>query len=168
MPPLFRNDYSKNIPIELTMFTRSTLENFNSFILALDKVLSENINKKFFEGQIETEWEKEREDGKTIIASKGSISLLDEWLRKNIRWENEADALESIVGPIKEVRKLRQIPAHKLKDNKYNVDYDKQRKDVLERVYFSLMHLRRTMCSHPDAEAIVIPDFLETGRIRCY
>jgi len=40
-------------PKEFTFFLIPTLENYNSFVSLLDKMISENINKKFFKGEID-------------------------------------------------------------------------------------------------------------------
>lgn len=41
---------------------------------------------------------------------KGSISMLQEWLKKNVTSNFGID--EVIVNPIKYIRKIRQVPAH--------------------------------------------------------
>ncbi len=168
MPNLFRNEYADSIPIEMTMFTKPTLANFNAFILALDKALSENINKKFFDGQIELEWEKERPDGKVVVGQKGTVSLLEEWLRKKIRWNDEEGAISAMIAPLKEVRKLRQSPAHKVEENKYDIAYDEKRGEILKSSYLSLMHIRKTFLRHPAVRDIELPWYLRKGNIRYY
>ncbi|MBL2669435.1 AAA family ATPase, partial [Klebsiella pneumoniae] len=72
-PELFRKDYSDDMPKEFGFLLRPTLSEFNNFMLLLDKMMSDNINKKFFEGDVELEIEKEREDGKIVVRPKGTI-----------------------------------------------------------------------------------------------
>ena len=54
---LFRAPPEGDIPIGLTSFLRPTAENFNRFVMALDKLLSESIDVKFFEGKVPLETE---------------------------------------------------------------------------------------------------------------
>jgi hypothetical protein len=47
-PNLFRQDfgqYGENEPRRFTFLVRPTLEEFNEFVLLLDKMLSDNLNK---------------------------------------------------------------------------------------------------------------------------
>ena len=49
--PLFRNDFRDhraNVPKEFCLLIRPTCREFNNFIHVLDKLLSENINRRFF------------------------------------------------------------------------------------------------------------------------
>jgi hypothetical protein len=52
---LFRAPPEGDVPIGLTSFLRPTAENFNRFVMALDKLLSESIDAKFFEGKVPLE-----------------------------------------------------------------------------------------------------------------
>ncbi len=48
-PALFKDDFKdNNKPRELCFLIRPTLKQFNEFILLLDKMISENINRAFF------------------------------------------------------------------------------------------------------------------------
>ena len=51
-PALFRNDfgrYAEERPIDFAFMVRPTLRELNAFVLTLDKLLSDNIDPKFFE-----------------------------------------------------------------------------------------------------------------------
>jgi hypothetical protein len=90
---------------------RPTLEEFNQFVLLLDQMLSENLNKDFFRNDVPLEWEEQRADGKIVVNAKGTLTILDDWLRtyfKTPEWALWDDALKSF----KEIRRLRQKPAH--------------------------------------------------------
>ncbi len=48
---LFHKDFDhENRPKEFTFFFLPTLRNYNEFVLLLDKMISDNINKDFFKG----------------------------------------------------------------------------------------------------------------------
>ena len=54
--PLFREKLSlDNPPKELTFFFLPTKKNYNAFVLALDQMISENINQDFFVGKVALE-----------------------------------------------------------------------------------------------------------------
>ena len=67
-PNLFKHSYYNERPKEFGFLLRPTDSEFNDFILLLDKMMSDNINKRFFENDVDLETEEERDDGKIIIA----------------------------------------------------------------------------------------------------
>ena len=75
--PLFRVTYDQQSnmgrPREFSAFIRPTLKNYSEFVHLLDKLLSDNINRKFFRGEISSRTDDNR---------KGTITMLEEWLRK--------------------------------------------------------------------------------------
>ncbi len=74
---LFRETYSDDRrPPGFTPFFRPTLKNFSDFVLAMDKLLSENLNHDFFRGRVALETERQREDGKVVVERRSTISLL--------------------------------------------------------------------------------------------
>jgi len=166
-PSLFRKDfgpYAEDKPAELTFLVRPTSKELNNFILALDKVLSDNINRRFFRGEVTAEIEERRPDGKIIIRPKGTLSMLDEWLRKKIRlpdWEPWDTALATL----REVRELRQRPAHALDDDVFDQRYLKQQRDLAVRAYQAVQTIRLLFANHPKTKDIDIPRWLNEGPI---
>lgn len=97
-PPLFRKTFEENRPREFSFFLRPTLKNYENFVHLLDKMISDNMNKDFFKIEI---------DNETIEAhSKGTLSILDQWLRKSVKAPDNK-IFDEIIQPFKEVRKLR-------------------------------------------------------------
>jgi hypothetical protein len=162
---LFREIYDDERPSGFTPFFRPTLKSFSDFILAMDKLLSENLNYDFFRGQVPLETEKLREDGKVVVERRSTIALFEEWLRTKIIWQNESDAIDVIIEPLKRVRRLRQAPAHKLVENEYSKEYDEQQHIIFRDVYVSLLNFRATLAGHPEAPAISVPRYLSEGKI---
>jgi hypothetical protein len=66
-------------------------------------MLSDNINLKFFRGEVPPEQEETRPDGKTVVWRKGSIQVLDDWLAKTIRFPDPGPKDEML----KTIRKIR-------------------------------------------------------------
>ncbi len=80
-PPLFKNDYGEygeNRPKDFTFLIRPTLREFNNFVQLFDKMLSENINKDFFQDEVPYENGIPREDGKIRVQTKGTLQILDD------------------------------------------------------------------------------------------
>jgi len=168
-PHLFKNDYGEygeGRPKKFHFLIRSTLEEFNSFVLLFDKMISDNINKKFFMNEIDYENEHVREDSKIIVTPKGTLRLLDDWIRKFFRfadWSKWNEAIESL----KKVRKLRQQPAHAIKEDTFNQKYFKDQKELVLNAYRGIRTIRLIFANHPKVKVadIEIPDQLQEGKI---
>ncbi len=162
---LFRAPPAGHVPIGLTSFLRPTAENYNRFVMALDKLLSESIEVKFFEGKAPLETEIIRPDGKAVVQRKGTLTLLEEWLLKEIKWENEDAFREVVIQPLRKIRHLRQTPAHAFTPDTFSKRYQEERKQLLRDVFNSLSNIRATFAKHPRAYHIQTPDWLDNGRI---
>jgi hypothetical protein len=168
-PPLFRFDYGEygeDRPKNFGFLVRPTLEEYNSFVLLVDKMVSDNINIKFFQEEIPYEIEIPRKDGKITIQKKGTLQILDEWIRKHFRTEDWGPWDESIAA-FKEVRKLRQKPAHSINENVFDQKYFKQQRELIIRVYAATRVLRMMLQNHRLVKKadIFIPDWIEEGKI---
>jgi len=168
-PPLFRQDYGEygeERPQKFSFLVRPTLEEFNNFVLLLDKLLSDNINKEFFKNEVPYETEIERDDGKIQIQPKGTLQILDNWVRKYFRTSDWKPWDESI-KTLREVRKLRQKPAHALNENLFDQRYFKEQRELIIKAYSAIRTLRLLLANHRlvrNAD-ISIPDWLVNGDI---
>jgi hypothetical protein len=168
-PNLFRQDFGEhgqNKPRRFTFLVRPTLEEFNQFVLLLDQMLSENLNKDFFRNDVPLEWEEKRADGKMVVHAKGTITILDDWLRKYFKtpeWPLWNESLKSL----REIRQLRQKPAHAVNENVFDQKYIQDQRELMKRAYSALRVLRSIFAKHPNVKAanIEIPDCLEKGLI---
>jgi hypothetical protein len=149
------------VPIGLTSFLRPTAENFNRFVMALDKLLSESIEVKFFEGKVALEIEKIRPDEKIIVQKKGTLTLLEDWLLQEITWDDPKAFRDVVIRPLREVRRLRQKPAHAFTSDAFSMEYREKRKRLLWDVFSSLSSIRVTFAKHPQAGHVEIPDWLD-------
>ncbi len=162
---LFRASPGGDVPIGLTSFLRPTAENYNRFVMSLDKLLSESIEVKFFEGKVPLEAEVVRADGKIVVQAKGTLTLLEEWLLAEITWDDPEAFREVIIQPLRKVRRLRQTPAHTFTPDTFSRQYHDERKRLLWDVFNSLSNIRRTFARHPRGYHVNIPDWLDDGRI---
>ncbi len=165
---LFRETYeSEKRPKEFTFFISPTLLNYESFISLLDKMISHNINKDFFTGEIERYEMKEISKDVVERKEKGTLKLLEEWLRKNYRLVNE-EGYKLLFNPLKKVRSERQKPAHKISENYYDKILFKNQMDLLKEVYYSMNGLRCILQQHPLAENFEIPNWITNRNIKIY
>lgn len=164
-PTLFRSEFREGKkPKEFSFLIRPTLDEFNSFIHTLDKVISENLRKEFFLSDIPFEREEIRRDGKIVVSQKGTIQLLDDWLKLKFR-TNDPTPLVEMIDTFKEIRKLRQKPAHAANEDIFDQKYYHQQRDIIKRVYVAVSTLREIFSKHPQAREYKIPDCLKTGTI---
>lgn len=171
-PPLFRKDFGKNRdskPREFGVLIRPTLKEFNSFVHELDKMLSDNINKKFFQNEVPYEIEEARKDGRIKILDKGTLQILDDWVRAfcpDTDWAVWDDA----IAAFRDVRKKRYRPAHVSEENAFDPKYFDQQRELMMRVYEGMRTLRMILQNHPKAISldIDVPDYLREGKIRTF
>lgn len=166
--PIFRRTYEKdNRPKEFTFFFTPTLKNYNDFILLLDKMISENINKDFFDGKVELFDFEKLEDGIVERKSKGTLQLFEEWLTKVFNIKGDG-SIRNLFKPLKKIRRERQNPAHKINENQYDKQYIDKQKEIMNEAYFVLRNLRNIFHQHPKARNFEIPDWLENGHIKTF
>ncbi len=149
-PPLFKKDFNQERPNEFSFLIRSTTKEFNNFIHTLDKMISENINHDFFKDDIKNgDIEKKYEDGKP----KGSIALLESWLKKfyNI---NNPDLHRDLLSPFAEIRNKRTTPAHSIVQNEFNPNLIEEQKNLLTQTYNVMNMLREIFNRHPNCTNI--------------
>lgn len=169
-PKLFKKDFGKygeSRPRKLSLLVRPTLEEFNLFVLLLDKLLSDNINKKFFENDISLEFENVRGNGKIEVHQKGTIRLLDEWMRSQFDTDDWV-AWDDSISALHEIRKLRQRPAHAVEMDAFDQEIFRQQRELIKKAYNGVRTIRMMLEKHPIVRMsdIDVPDWLREGRIR--
>jgi len=166
---LFRRDfgeYGDEKPTKFSFLIRPTLDEYNGFVLLLDKMLSDNINKDFFQNEVAYETDVVREDGKVQIQYQGTLQILDDWIRKFFRTDDWEPWNESI-KTLRDVRKKRQNPAHAINDNLFDQQYFKDQRQLIIRAYTAVRTLRMLLENHPAVRAsdVKVPDWLREGKI---
>ncbi len=166
-PPLFRDDL-KNTgkPRQFAFLLRTTLKEYNDFILLLDQLISDNINKKFFLNDISLEFENKRKDGNIEVTPKGTITLLSEWMEAKIVVKD--DAPNNMIKTFRKIRRLRQNPAHKVNENIFDPQYFQLQREIIIEAYEAIRLLRLIFANHPSVKEYNIPDWLKAGDIWTY
>lgn len=165
---LFRKTFEEeNRPKEFTFFFTPTLKNYNDFILLLDKMISENINKDFFEGKVELFEYKELGNGLVEKHSKGTLQIFEEWLTSVFNVEGDG-TISELFKPLKKIRRERQNPAHRISENQYDLQFTDKQKQIISDAYSVFRNLRNIFHQHPKAQSVKIPNWLENGNIKTF
>lgn len=167
-PPLFKKELREDKkPREFCLLIRPTLNEYNSFVHLLDKAISENINREFFLNDVSFEYDEIRSDGKVIVRQKGTIQILDEWLKLVFEGKNRGP-IERMVNTFKEIRQLRQHPAHAIDEDVFDQKYFGQQRELIRKAYRDIRLLRVIFANHPAVQGYKVPDWLYSGRIWTY
>lgn len=160
-PELFRDTFDRNWPRNFSFLVRPTQKEFNDFVLTLDKMMSDNINKKFFRDEIPDETEEKRGDGKVALRSKGTISMLNEWLNLKFR-PKDPKLMHDMIAAFRKVRRLRQKPAHAVDADTFDQKFFHRQRELIISAYTAIRTLRLIFANHPKviSAKIEIPDFL--------
>ena len=163
LPELFCNEYSREHQelIGYRIVLIPTLRNFYEFVSALEKIVVNNLNYDTFQkaAQYIKPIERKKEDG----LLKGSIEMLEEWFAVNYFSANPHgyDMFKQYIsGTFRKIRKIRQVPAHKLYDNAHDKTVYRQQNELIEEVYSAVKDLRMMFSKHPKAKMVEIPDEL--------
>jgi hypothetical protein len=165
-PALFREDFSQGKrPREFAFLLRPTRAAFNAFIHLLDKIMSENLNRDFFAKQgMLLEEDKPRADGKVVVEKKGTIRLLEEWLRFRFRTDDDTP-LRNAIETFKEIRRARQRPAHALDESRHDPSLYKVQRELMKKAYGAVRTIRLVLANHPQARSVKVPAWLHEGTI---
>lgn len=90
------------------------------------------------------------------------LRLFEEWLLSQFILNNEDQSdLSELFTPLKTVRKERQSPAHKIKENEYDKKYIDKQKQLISDLYLSIKSLRKIFQQHRKAKDVDIPNWLD-------
>ena len=161
-PPLFRSAFEAGRPRHFGMLLRPTAREYAEFVQTLDKILSDNINHKFFRGRVDLEAETERADGKVVAQRKGTIALLRDWIEKHFRTD-DPEPIERAIQTLREIRALRGRPAHRITEDVFDRRLLLEQRKLLARAYGAVRLIRLVLANHPGAHAVEIPELVRTG-----
>lgn len=171
--PLFKDIFNER-PSHFRMPFLSTSEQYYKFVGVLDKILSENINKMFFNQFLTPEEQIEIvphiTTGLESVRDYGTVKLLQVWLSKTIVIpENNNQNFLKIFSILKKIRSHRSKEAHKIQENLHGIEYDKMHDQIVNEAYFAIRTLRLVLSNHMIINPIVktlVPDWLFEGKIR--
>lgn len=166
--PLFREVPTLDSPPRRFGFlVRPTVAEFDGFVQTLDKLLSENISKAFFDGDISDEEDFVRDDGRLEVRRRGTLQMLDLWLGKKFR-PADPTPLAEMMTAFRKVRNLRQKPAHALRDDVFDQKYFREQRSLISDAYDGIRTLRLIFANHPACKSIEVDSLLALGAIRTF
>lgn len=166
--PLFRESFQESYrPKAFGFLLRPTLVELNGFIHLLDKLLSDNINLDFFQGEVDRESETSRKDGKIVVRQKGSLQLLEEWLKKPSQ-NQDSEPRDEMIAVFKNIRKRRQRPAHAIHEDVFDQQYLKDQRQLMINAYKAMRTLRMILGTHPSTRSCKVPGWLQEEKIWTY
>jgi len=75
---------------------------------------------------------------------------------------------KKMLKPLKDVRKERQKPAHKVIENDYDPKFIDKQKKIVEACYISIGSLRRNLQTHPNAKSVELNAYLDDERVKYF
>lgn len=156
-PELFRETCEPYKLSRLGLITKPTADEFRSFANELDKLLSQNINKKFFKNKVDLV------DSKGV--DKGTLRLLKEYLKS---YGLTSEDVSDICKPLRDVRACRQIPAHKITEDEFDTGYWTQQNELIIDVLNAVGLLRKVFEEHPSLKdkEYMPPKWVDEWRIK--
>ncbi len=127
-------------------------------------MMSDNLNRDFFRGEVSLETETKRADGKIIVEQKGTIRLLDDWFSTRMRFPDPTP-FEEAIDSFKKVRKLRRIPAHKIEDSVFDQEFFKEQRELIVEAYTAVRTIRLMLANHPSVQGYEVEEQLFKGQI---
>lgn len=152
-------------PAGLIPFLLPSREYMDRFVLNLDQVLSDNIDRLFFGDEVELYDDQQMRGGRVQRVPKGTIRLLKEWLEA--RYPADPNLAATVTKSLAEVRDLRQEPAHRITTNELDPAVWTARARLLGDVHASLNALRQKLADDPAAASVDLPDWLDSP-VRTY
>ena len=166
-PPLFRSNYHDQRPRDFGYLIRPTARELANFAGVLDKMLSENIDRKFFQNDIPYEDETTDSKGRLIVTQRGTIRILEEWIKAKARLQNEDSQklVNQAIGTLKDIRQRRNPQAHKLGADAYDRELFVEQIKLMRDAYRAMLTLRQLLKLHPAARDYEVPEDLEQMRV---
>ena len=158
-PPLFRTTYEASCrPKGFGILIRPTQKAYEDFVHMLDKLMSDNLNRDFFKGDLEVSETATKQSGETLTIPIPTIRLLEQ------RFEGATSSNKAMMlGTFRKIRRLRMQPAHVLlDDDQFDQKFLKDQLALIQDAYFAVRTIRSLFETHLGIEHEV-PEWLTDG-----
>lgn len=165
-PSLFRNLYDGSTrPTDYGYLIRPTNRELFNFVEQLNKLLIDNLDKKFFaHAGITLTAERQDSEGNTYRGERGTLNMLIEWMESTVK-HDPGDMVPSAASTLKEIRNVRSKSAHVLLENNYDSSvWEDQRRYVIG-AYLAVRSIRQLLQSHSKAASIEVPHELDEAKV---
>ncbi|MEZ0111678.1 hypothetical protein ABH920_005696 [Catenulispora sp. EB89] len=166
-PPLFNKSYKDERPRDFGYLIRPTARELANFAGVLDKMLSDNMSRKFFQNEVPYEDEATDKKGRTVVTQRGTIRILEEWIQEKFHTE-DADTrqlLEEAIKTLKAVRAMRNPNAHKIGLDAYDIGLFKEQIKLMRGAYRAVLTVRQMLQCYPGSEGHEVPEHLELRQV---
>ncbi|MDO9078044.1 MAG: hypothetical protein Q7U72_11440 [Brevundimonas sp.] len=161
---LFKSAYaSGDRPDRFGFIVRPTAREIADFHQVLDKVLSDDISKDFFEGLVETHEVLTDAKGRARKMPHGTIKMASEWVRKEFGSDTRAAAFLSM---LKSARQRRQKPAHVISPDAYDHAYVDEQRAIMRDAYQAMKGFRDLVESQSGVPLVGQSRWLEDAVVR--
>ncbi len=151
--PLFTGDAGAK-PQDFAFMLIPTGAEIESFIMLLDKLMSDSINCDCFPPAIPRFNEVDHGNNRIEMVRRGSIALLKDWLDRSFRTKDR-EPLDDMIATFKDIRKRRSKPAHALNDNRYDPALFEEQRELLIKAYEAMRTLRLLLANLPKAKSAI-------------
>lgn len=134
--PMFRNDTR---PKDMGWLLRPSQREWDEFIVLLDKVLSDNLNSKFFD---RAGLASSNDEGKPI----GTLTRLQRFMEGG---GADVEEVRKLLRPVRDVRQWRQKPAHSIRENLTDRTFVHRQISLINELVEVLGALRYWLSTHP-------------------
>lgn len=164
--PLFRTEnkaYER--PAGFGILIRPTKKEFRDFALLLDQLLSDDLNRKFFEPDIRLNETLTRSDGTTFEHQVGTITLLETWIGQEFRPAEDDNGIEELFKDMRRIRRTRQRPAHQVEDNDFDQKYVIEQRQIMDAAFNVVRMIRMILENYPNVVGYEVEDWLRDPKI---
>lgn len=142
-----------------------TLREYELFCHTLDRMMSDNLNKEFFNDKIDPS---DLSEGETMEKIDNQlIRKLEIWINKTVGFSDH-EPKDEMFKVLRKIRKLRSVPGHSLFKNEWNLKFYEDQKKLVEQAYTAIRTLRLILTNHRSTRFVEVPDWLFKGEIRTF
>ncbi|SEP51339.1 hypothetical protein SAMN02990966_07948 [Rhodospirillales bacterium URHD0017] len=164
-PRLFREDYyQRERPRGFASLLRPTSREHGEFVLLLDQLMSDNLERDFFPAEVPRFELITHKDGVIERRQFGTIKMLETWALNYFR-PADPEPIREMCRTFREVRALRQRPAHSIRENEFDQALVRRQRELMVKAYRAVKILRLILANHPATASVEVPEWLRDGKI---
>ncbi len=162
--PILKSTFEYNEkPENFGFLLLPTQREFEYFCQTLDRMMSDNLNGDFFEGDIFVSDLKTEEK----LAEIKGIRKLEIWLNKKIIFPDPTPK-DEMLKIFRNIRRLRSKPAHTFTENRWDENLLNEQRELIKSAYKAVRTLRLILANAPGSRTAEVPDWLVNGEIRTF
>ena len=162
--PLFKRVFEHDEkPDNFGFLLLPTQREYEQFAQTLDRMLSDNIDERVFDGAIQ---DADLRLGERLPEIK-SIRKLEIWLNKMVQFP-EPRPKEEMLKTFRLIRRLRSKPAHTYIENEWDTKFFDEQKELIRKAYVAVRTLRLILANSPSSRSVDVPEWLQSGEIRTF